>query len=218
MAFGITTDSDKQNTITRAQLIEVVKAAEASHPGALFFSLTQVTKEQTNKAPLPQFVLSGLKNGKTYFAKVSQVSGQVGFDYTAAVNRGLAKEGRDTDFEAQYTGYDKIEGSDVIFVKDGLLYLYYRPLGTAKAFSPQYACAADADAQHFKIVSKEEVSEYKSKSTSSSDIPKPEVRRISIDSIAAINIGGAEYVISDLDPVRRMVWLTSGAPKPIQED
>ena len=78
MAYGIAGEGSAQQRITKDELIEKIKQAEREQPGTSFISLTQVTKESTNKAPLPSFVLSGLKNGKAYFAKVTQLTVQTG--------------------------------------------------------------------------------------------------------------------------------------------
>jgi len=69
--------------ITKKQLadmlVEVFRKAESEDSREKFdhktmFSVTQITREQTNKNPFPPFILSGLKTngGKTSVAKVSQ--------------------------------------------------------------------------------------------------------------------------------------------------
>ena len=218
MAYGISPTHAGQGSITRQQLIDLLKQAEAQHRGTNFFSVSQVTKETTNKAPVPKFSLGGLKYGATWFAKVSQVNGQIGFDYTAAVNRQREKEGNATDFVATASTYNAVEGSRCLQEKEGQLYLYYRPMSVAKAFAPVYVKAADDTASSFEVIPKDQVTPYKA-------AMRPgvyqgleqgvEVRKISVDSIAAINIAGKDYVITDLDDTRKKIYAVSGAPKPV---
>jgi hypothetical protein len=80
--------------ITKAELVSIIKDVEQNHKGTNFFGVTQITRENTKVSPVPVFVLPGLKTnkGRTYFAKVSQVNGQIGYDYAAAVNRQREKE------------------------------------------------------------------------------------------------------------------------------
>jgi len=211
--------------ITKAQLVDIIKDIEASHKGTNFFGVTQVTRENTKVAPVPAFVLTGLKTnkGKTYFAKVSQVNGQVGYDYTAAVNRQREREGKETDFKAKASVYDAVPGSTALQRKGDQIYIRYRPLQVATGFSPVYVKAVSENPvrpNQFTVVPKADVSQYKA------SIPETgfyqgvdtgvEARVISLDSVAAMTIGGQSYTISDLDPIRQSIYQVASAPVPTQ--
>ena len=199
--------------ITKAELIDLIKTAEATHKGTNFFSVTQVTKETTNKAPLPSFTLPGLKNGKAYFAKVSQVNIQVGYDYQAARNRELEKQGKATDFVAQPSIYTPVGDSRILGERGGQIYIRYRPMSTSAEYTPVRVKAVNenpTNSADFTVTTKDEVKRYKSASTAPST--GVEVRTISIDSVAAANIAGKAYVISDLDPIRSAIYQASSLP------
>jgi hypothetical protein len=221
MAYGISSTPEKQGNITKSELINIIKEVEQKHKGTNFFSVTQVTRESSNKAPSPSFVLPGLKHGKAYFAKVSQVNGQIGFDYTAAVNRQREREGKTTDFVAQKSVYDDVEGSTSLRQKEGQIYLRYLPVAISASFSPVLVKANKENpnsSSDFEVTNKDEVSQYKSPSKGSASYQGVEKgiepRIISIDSIAAININGTDYFITDLDSVRKSIYEVAGAPKP----
>jgi ribosome-binding protein aMBF1 (putative translation factor) len=232
MAYGIAGQASQQKTITKAQLLDVIGRAEAERPGVNFIGITQVTKENTNKPTdtqdprparqkeslYPMFELSGLTNGKTYFAKVSQVGGYIGHDYTKEVNRAREKEGMSTDFVAQAPrgNYEQVGDSKAFQRIGDQLYVYYRPTGISKTFSPVtvHATAANpSQPEHFKQIDPATVKQWKS----TGQRPMVEVRKVSIDSIAAIKINGQDYVISDLDPVRKAIYTVAGAPTPPEE-
>lgn len=201
--------------ITKAQLIDLIKATEASHKGTSFFSVTQVTKETTNKAPLPAFVLPGLKNGKTYFAKVTQVNIQVGYDYTAARNRELEKQGKTADFVAQPSLYTPVDGSKILGERGGQIYIRYRPMSTATDFKPVVVKALrdnPSAAEDFTATTRDEVKQYKS--AQAAPTTGVEVRTISLDSVAAANIAGKAYVVTDLDPIRAAIYKAGNGPAP----
>lgn len=204
--------------ITKAQLVQLIKDTEANRKGANFFSVTQVTKETTNKAPLPAFVLPGLKNGKTYFAKISQVNIQVGYDYEAARNKELTSQGKTADFVAQPSIYTPVDGSKILGEKGGQIYIRYRPMSTATEFKPVVVKATRDNptaASDFTVTTKDEVKQYKSGAAASTT--SVEVRTISLDSVVAANIAGRAYVVTDLDPVRKAIYTAGNAPKPTVE-
>jgi hypothetical protein len=214
MAYGIASDPAKQQYITRDQLMDLIINAENMKPGTNFFSLTQITKAATRKAPFPKFVLSGLKDGSTFFAKVSQVNGMIGADYGSGVNTRREKEGKAADFVPQASQYDAVEGSKAIQTSGGNAYFYYTPRNVAADFKPVYVRAIDPAGTEFKVVDRTEVEPYTSQSAGAGayqGLEKGlEVRKVSVDSIAAINIAGDEYIISDLDPVRKKIWTAVG--------
>lgn len=219
MAYGIAPTADTQQRITAAQLVDLIKEIEASHRGTNFFAVSQVTREATNKAPTPVFVLQGLKYGRCHYAKVSQVNGQIGFNYSNAVNKQRETEGKAADFVAKPSKYQPVEGSTAFEQLDGQLYLRYRPISTARSFTPTYVKAADANATQFEVVPADEVKQYKVASTPGvyQGLDKAvEIRKISLASIAAINIGGKDYVITDQDSTRSAIYKASGAPMPIE--
>ncbi len=204
--------------ITKAQLVQLIKDTEANRKGANFFSVTQITKETTNKAPLPAFVLPGLKNGKTYFAKISQVNIQVGYDYEAARNKELTGQGKIADFVAQPSIYNPVDGSRILGEKGGQMYIRYRPMSTATEFKPVVVKATrdnPASASDFTVTTKDEAKQYKSGAAASTT--SVEVRTISLDSVVAANIAGKAYVVTDLDPIRKAIYTASNAPKPTVE-
>ena len=217
MSFGIS-QTGQQKTITRAELVQIILDYEQAKKGANFFSVTQVTKETTKKAPEIRFELSGLKHGKTYFAKATQVNGQFGSNYEDAVNRQRKREGKVEDFVAKPSVLNPVEGSRALQELDGQLYLRYTPITIASAFKPVIVKAINAEVsrpEDFEIVSKEIVSQFKSPTRSYQGLDKAvQIRKISIDSIAAINIAGEEFMIVDLDPTRFSVYMKSGAPRP----
>lgn len=218
MAYGIASNPADQNTVTLEQLVEIIKGLEAAQKGTNFFGISQVTKKTTKKAPEYPFVLSGLKNGKTYFATVAQVNGQIGFDYGNAVNKQRDKEGKEADFVAKASIYNPVEGSTAFEELDGQLYLRYKPISTAKAFSPKYLKASNPQATQFEMVDKAEVNQYITPNNTAmyqGVETAVEIRKISVSSIAAIKIGGREYMIADLDPMRKAIYAAAGAPRPI---
>lgn len=199
--------------VTKSQLVQLIKDAETAHKGTNFFSITQVTKEQTNKAPLPSFILPGLKNGKTYFAKITQVNVQVGYDYEAAANRELEKQGKDANFVAQPSLYAPVDNSKVLGTRNGQIYIRYRPMKTSTEFKPVYVKAkkeTPSGSEDFTVSQKSEVQLYKGNTANSQALV--EVRSVSLDSIAAATIGGKSYVVSDLDPVRSAIYQAGSGP------
>ena len=219
MAFGIAKQAGDQHSLTREQLAQLLKDIEARRGGgANFFSVTQVTRVQHNKIPnIEVFTLPGLKYGKTQLAKVTQLNGAYNHDYAGEVNRLRAVEGKPQDFVAKASTYNAVEGSGALREKDGQLYLRIRPISTAKSFSPKYVQRVNGV---FEVVNKETVSSYIPTTNAGAyqglDQSAAEFRMISIDSIAAINIDGHEYVITDIDPIRKQIWTVSGAPMPIE--
>lgn len=218
MAFGIASNIGNQRTITRSQLVDIIKQLEERRGGGTnFFSVTQVTPGRSNKIPnLTPFVMTGLKHGKTYVAKVAQVNGAYNHDYAADVNRLRAAESKPQDFVAKASGYNEVPGAGALREKDGQLYLRLKPLSNARSFSPKYVRKVDEN--QFELVNKEEIENYLIKVDPSKyqglEQNAAQFRMLSLDSIAAININGADYAISDLDADRKAIWKASGAPMP----
>lgn len=204
MAYGLGPNNTK---INKHQLIELIGSVDGK--GATPFSVTQITKQASRKAPYPKFTLPGLKNGDTYFGKVTQVNGILNFDYEGNVNTQRAKENLPTDFKAEAGWSNAI--TKAIHELDGQLYLYYRPNFTRPDYSPVYVISKDKEGSAFELIDQSKVNEYKSASPESQKQGVEEkipVRKISIDSIAAIKINGQEYVIEDLDPIRSAIFDT----------
>lgn len=175
--------------------------------GTTPFSITQITKQSSRKAPYPKFNMPGLKHGDTYFGKVAQVNGIINFDYEANVNTQRLKEELPADFKKE-AGWSK-PVTKAIHELDGQLYLYYRPNFSRPSFTPVYVVATDSSATNFDIVSSSDVDKYKSAAPEISKQGVAEVipvRKISLDSIAAIKIDGQEFIVSDLDPVRKAIF------------
>jgi len=209
-------------TVTKAQLVDVIKAAEASHKGTNFFSVTQVTKETTNKADSPVFTLPGLKNGKTYFAKVTRVNVLVGYDYQSRVNKQREREGKEGGFVAQASSYTPVPDSNVLVAKGEQLYVRYSPMQTSATIKPVYVKAENDNpttATDFTVTSKQEVEKYKSARVKSGQYQgvddSVEVRTISLDSIVSANIAGSAYTVSDLDPVRKAIFQAASREEPV---
>lgn len=204
MAYGLGPNSQ---SITQAQLVTLLLSLDKK--GATPFSITQITKQATRKAPFPKFKLSGLKDGNTYFAKVAQVNGMTETDYEANVNTQRMKEELPADFKSEKGWGEHLTKSVIDF--EGRLYLMYRPLASRPAFSPVYVSADDENATSFKVVPSMEVEKYKSATpefTKQGVADKIEIRKISIDGIAAIKVDGQEYVISDIDSTRKAIFDT----------
>lgn len=214
--FGIAGEGGTQRSITKNELVDLIKQYEQERPGTTFVSFTQVTPERTNKAEgYPRFVLSGLKEGRTYFAKVTQIGGQLGFDYGGSENRAREKQGMTPDFTPQASIYTKEEGSKAIERLGDQLYLYYRPLRLSKTFPPVIVKANNdnpSSSADFTVVDREEVNQFKGPPRPSQRLVT--VRKVSMDGIAAIKINHQDYVISDLDPIRKAIYDASGAPQP----
>jgi hypothetical protein len=220
MAFGIASNTQNQHTITRAALVDLIKQLNAARgDGTNFFSVTQVTRAGSNKIPnYEPFVMSGLKQGKTYLAKVAQVNGIYNHNYQDKVNELRAAEGKPQDFVARASIYNAVEGTRALVEKNGQLYLRLKPISNARAFAPQILRKVQ---NTFEPVSKADVSDYLIKSNPGAyqglEQSAEQFRILSLDSIAAININGRDYVISDLDQMRKDIWRASGAPMPIEQ-
>lgn len=202
MAYGL---GKGATPITKNQLFDVLKDAEGK--GAVPFSITQVTKQASRKAPYPKFTLPGLKKGDTYFAKISQVNGMTGIDYAANVNTQREKEGLDPNFKAEKGWGTPITKS--IYELDGQYYFYYRPMRVRAEFPPVYVVADDEQASSFTIVDSTIVDEYKPaeyKSAKQGVEEEIAIRKISFDGIAGIKIGGFEYIVTDLDSIRKKIF------------
>lgn len=209
-------------TVTKAQLVDIIKAAEAAHKGTNFFSVTQVTKETTNKADLPSFTLPGLKNGKTYFAKVTRVNVLVGYDYQSRVNKQREREGKEGGFVAQASTYTPLPDSGVLVTKGEQLYIRYSPMQTSATTKPVYVMAGTENptsSNDFTVTSKQEVEKYKGARVKSGHYQGVEdgveVRTISLDSVVSANIAGTSYTISDLDPVRKAIFQAASREEPV---
>lgn len=220
MAFGIATSPQNQHTINRAELANIIKQLDAARGGGTnFFSVTQVTPARSNKIPnYEPFVMSGLKQGKTYLAKVAQVNGVYNQNYQDKVNELRAAEGKPQDFVARASIYNAVEGTRALVEKNGQLYLRLKPISNARAFAPQIL---RKDQNTFELVNKADVNDYLIKSDPGAyqglEQSAEQFRVLSLDSIAAININGRDYVISDLDQMRKDIWKASGAPMPIEQ-
>lgn len=218
MAFGIANSPNNQHKITKNELVMIIKTAEKQHKGTNFFSLTQVTRVQSRKIPdVPVIVLPGLKIGKTQLVKVSQVNGIFGANYADKVNKAREQEGKAADFVAQASRYNAVEDSKIFEEKDGSLYIRYMPVSTSKAFPPKVLKPVDANGSEFAPVQKADVEQYIQTASAGfyQGLDKGvEIRKISLNSIAAININGKEYAISDLDDIRTSAWAASGTPMP----
>jgi hypothetical protein len=202
MAYGLGPNSQ---SISQAQLVSLL--LDLDKKGATPFSITQITKQATRKAPYPKFKLSGLKDGNTYFGKVSQVNGMTETDYESNVNTQRLKEELPSDFKSD-KGWGEHLTKSVIEL-EGRLYLMYRPLTSRPAFTPVYVVATDEQGNSFEVISSMEVDKYKSATpefTKQGVQDKIEIRKISIDGIVAIKIGGEEYVINDLDSTRKAIF------------
>jgi hypothetical protein len=218
MAFGIAKDAQGQHRITQQELVDITKQLQTKRgAGTNFFSLTQITKESTNKIPgFNPFVLTGLKNGKSYIGKVSQVNGMYGHNYEEEVNRQREREGGVADFVAKQTKYEPVEGTNAFVMLDGLMYLRYKPRSVARSFKPVLLKNTGNDTS-FEILDKQQAQQYIKRvdpGTYQGLEKGAEIRKVSLASIAAININGKDYVITDLDPMRKAMWQTSGAPMP----
>jgi hypothetical protein len=219
MAFGIAPDASAQKSITQEELMQLIKDTETNRPGTNFISVTQVTKEASNKAPYPPFVLPGLKNGKSYFAKVSQVNGEIGSNYGEKMRRQQTQQGMEADFVAKASPYNSVEGSPSLREKDGQYYIQYYPRSVAKKFAPVIVKAnkdkptSEAD---FEVTSKADVAQYKGPARPPQQV-EVTTRVVSLASIAAAKINKQEYVITDIDPIRKAIWEISGAPMPEEE-
>lgn len=219
MAFGIASNAQNQHSMTRNQLVEMLKQLEERRGQSTnFFSVTQITPARSKKIPdYEPFVLSGLKNGKTYLAKVAQFNGVYNHDYADAVNRLRAAEGKPQDFVARASTYNAVEGSGALREKDGQLYLRLKPLAVAKKFAPKIL-RKNGDA--FEVVPKDQVEQYLIQANAGAyqglEQSAEEFRMLSLNSIAAININHRDYIISDLDDERKKIWQASGAPMPEQ--
>lgn len=218
MAFGVAKTPQAQHSITKQGLVDLTKQLKISHPGTNFFSVTQITKENTNKIPdVIPFILSGLKNGKTYLAKVAQVNGMYGYSYAQAVNKQREREGLTPDFVAKESKYKPVEGTDAFVELNGQLYLRCRPITNARSFRPTLLKNNGND--DFEVVDKANYAQFINKVDPGAyqgvakGVP---VRVVSLDSIVAINIAGKDYAISDADPTRTAAWKASGAPMPIE--
>lgn len=209
-------------SITKSQLVDIIKAAEAAHKGTNFLSVTQVTKETTNKASLPSFVLPGLKNGKTYFAKITRVNVLVGYDYENRVNKQREREGKETGFVSQASVYSPVPDSKVLVSKGDQLYMRYSPMQTSSTLKPIYVMANTENpvaATDFAVTSKQEVEKYKSARVKSGQYQgvddSVEVRTISLDAVVSVNVAGTSYTISDLDPTRKAIFQAASREEPI---
>jgi hypothetical protein len=217
MAFGVAGQGETQERISKDQLIDIIGAAEAERPGTNFIGVTQITKESTNKPvpdptkpargqdPLyPAFELPGLKHGKTYFAKVTQLGGQTGQDYERSVQKATG----DQTFQSGSfkSGMTRVGDSKVILQKPEGYYIQIFPTSISKDFDPVYVSQDDTGG--FQTVAKQDVQKWK-KQYGGSPVT---TRTVSIHSIAAISINGKQYAIEDLDPVRQAIYDVSGAP------
>ena len=216
MAFGVAEDPSVQKSITQEQLKDLIIQTEQNRPGTNFISVTQVTKETTNKAPYPPFVLPGLKGGKTYFAKVTQINGEIGSNYGDKMRRQQTAQGMTPDFVTQKSAYEEVEGSVSLRQKDGQFYIQYFPRSISKKSAPILVKATKdnpASSGDFVVTNRADVAQYKGPPRAPQQI-EVTTRTVSLASIAAIKINKNEYVISDLDPIRKAIWEISGAPMP----
>lgn len=219
MAFGIAKGGQAQNTLSQKDLIDLIKQTEQQRGGGTnFFGVTQITRENTNKVPgFEPFILSGLKKGKTYIAKVSQVNGVYGHNYGEAVARRREEQGVEGEFKVKASPYQPVEGSRALVQKDGQIYLRYKPLSVARSFRP--VLLKKTGENQFEVVNRAAVDQYIIKVDAAKYQGLPEgqgeqIRFLSLAGIAAINIAGRDYAISDVDAMRKAIWQASGAPMP----
>lgn len=183
--------------ITKKELIDLI--VSYTKKGNTFLSVTQITqfKNKTRNVPFDEFALTGISNPKTAIAKIGQVNGQINTNYEKAVNKEREKVGLSTDFVPQETWGEHI--TEAVIELNGNYYIQYYPLSVSKEFTPKFIVSKDGS---FVEISKEEASQYKKEYVQPIDQPKVEVRRLSIDSIVGIAIGGEQYHVTDIDPSR----------------
>jgi len=198
MAFGMDTFAD---SITQEQLVEKIR--EADKTGATPISITAVTIPQQKKGGnifLPIY-------------KVSQINGMINADYERSVNRQREREGQEGGFK-RGTGWGEHETPSLVRGKNGLS-IAIQPTqrsGTSKKRTPIYV---GTQGGNFKVLTPDEWSPFvytqKPEDTATSQgVNKPVIyRRVLVSNIAGITIGGKEYAIEDLDPLKQEVLKTA---------
>lgn len=196
-----------------SDLIEVIR--DLDKKGMVPFSVTQITavKVRDPGTPWEQFDLPGYANkgGRTYFAKVSLVSGNLNINYTDKVNRERVSEGMDDSFEAKPDlKYDHETKALRKLKSTGAMYLFYYPVATAADFETVYVGVKDST---FVIADYEEVIKPllpAVKESSGRQGLKTDdqviVRNLSFASIAGFRANKQDYIVSDLDPIRADIY------------
>lgn len=200
MSYGLGTTARR---IERGELLDCLMGLDDK--GTVPFSVTQVTKQSSKKLkpPFEKFTLPGLANGDTWIAKVSQVTGLLGTDYESNVNTQRIAEGKTPDFKTSKTWGDRVTGN--IVVHGDQTYLFYRVVSNRPITSPVYVVRENGA---FRIADKSEIDQYLPaiSSTNSQGLNESiQVRKISIDGIAAMKVSKHEYVLP-LDKTRQAIF------------
>lgn len=198
--FGFTTEA---KAITQDEAVELFNALD--NRGMVPVSVTYCGKYASRKADSEKFTLPGYsgKGGEAYFAKFSQINGNLGLNYEDKVNRQREKEGVTPDFVAEASAYDY--ESKAIRSKGDQKYLYYFP-----RFDGDENYYVKKEGGKFETVEFDDVSKFvtpRAESASNKQgIEKTvDLKTISLGSIVAFTLDKQAYVISDIDSVRREI-------------
>ena len=195
MSYGL---DIRAEPITQAQLVDMIKAADAR--GTAPISITAVTVPQQRKG------------GNVYIPiyKVSRINGMIGTHYEKSVNRQREREGSAGDFKRQ-SGWGKHETTSLVQGRNGLS-IAIQPTPSKGRRESVYVGTQGAK---FVILPQETWGKFinvtKPQYTADAQgVDRPVVyRRVRVNNVAGISMGGKEYEISDFDRTKQEVLKTS---------
>lgn len=191
MAYGL----GNYTPITQQEFIDLIIDFDNSKIGAKPISFTSVTE--------PLYKKTGFPYQKLF--KVGQTAGMIGTDYGANVNAQRGREDKEQDFKAQASKTIKEYLSHSVAVTHkGNVVLRYRPLNP----QPSYFIAQTNEGQ-FEEVSPEEAKKYLypvAPAINQGLDKQIDHRTYGFDKMVATAFQGKEYLISDIDPLRKSVF------------
>jgi hypothetical protein len=190
MAFGLGSNIP----VTIDQFVGEVINFNNAKKGTTPISFTSVTN--------PQYRKTGCAYKKIY--KVGQTNGMIGFDYESNVNAQREREGKAADFVKQQMSNVKEWLSDSVGITNtGLRVIAYRPLTSLPA-----QWVAEDHLGRLVVCEPEEITPllYTPSGTGQGVDKTVEYRLYGTDKIVAASLLKKEYLITDVDPVRKDVF------------
>ena len=191
MAYGL----GNYTPITRQEFIDLIIDFDNSKIGAKPISFTSVTEPLYKKTGFPYQRLF----------KVGQTAGMIGTDYGANVNAQRGREDKAQDFKAQASKTIKeyLSHSVAVTHKDNIV-LRYRPLNP----QPSYFVVQTNVGQLQEVPSEDIIGYlYPVAPAVNQGLDKQiDHRTYGFDKMVSSSFQGKEYLISDIDPLRKSVF------------
>ena len=194
MAYGI----GNYTEIPLQELIDHVISFDNAGQG-----VNKSSKASFTVVTVPQYRKTGFPYKKLY--KVGQTSANIRNDYESNVNAQREREGKEGDFKAGAAKgiKERVSKSVAVTTKD-LTVLVYRPMEPKPSF-----WFVETNTGEIQEVPKEEIASFLfAPAPSSGQGVDSEIsyRTIGFDKIIAMSFQGQEFMVSDVDPIKKEIF------------